>query len=49
MTISFKGAHFPQDIILLEQCQQQRQTMLGGKNRGLAWSQTDDARECSRA
>jgi hypothetical protein len=34
MAVSFKGAYFPQDIILPEQCQQQSQAMLGGRNRG---------------
>jgi hypothetical protein len=34
MAVSFKGAHFPQDIILPEPCQQQSRAMLGGRNRG---------------
>jgi hypothetical protein len=36
MAVSFKGAHFLQDIILLEQCQLQSQALLGGRNRGFS-------------
>jgi hypothetical protein len=36
MTASFKGVYFLQDIILLQQCQQQGQAMLGGRNHGFS-------------